>query len=154
MPVSTAIIWLKAASAILMIGLGLMFAIAAWPPAAGLATLFVDILFLPLDGAQSVAAPETRIILAIGGGITAGWGVLVWQVATHLMPSNPAMARHILIRSLLTWFVIDSTCSWLAGAPVNIPANAGFLMLFMWPLWRMKSDYSEPVAISPAINPH
>ena len=93
MPVSTAIIWLKAASAVLMIGLGLMFAIAAWPPASGLVTIMVDLLFWPIDGTQSVAAPETRIILAIGGGITAGWGVLVWQVATHLMQSNPAMAR-------------------------------------------------------------
>ena len=137
MPVSTAIVWLKTASAILMIGFGLMFAIAAYPPTSGVAGLFVDLLFWPLDGAQSLAAPETRIILAIGGGITAGWGVLVWQVATHLMPSNPAMARHILIRSLLTWFVIDSTCSWLAGAPVNIPANAGFLLMFIWPLLRM-----------------
>jgi hypothetical protein len=138
MPVSTAIVWLKTASAVLMIGLGLMFAIAAWPPASGPVTLLVDLLFWPIDGTQSVAAPETRIILAIGGGITAGWGVLVWQVATHLMPSNPAVASHILIRSLLSWFVIDSTCSWLAGAPINIPANAGFLALFMWPLLRMR----------------
>lgn len=138
MPVSTAIVWLKTASAILMIGLGLTFAISAWPPASGLVTFMVDMLFWPLDGAQSLAAPETRIILAIGGGITAGWGVLVWQIATHLMPSNPAMARHILIRSLLTWFVIDSTCSWLAGAPLNIPANAAFLLIFLWPLLRME----------------
>lgn len=140
MPVSTAIVWLKAASAVLMIGLGLLFAISAWPPASGLVTFMVDMLFWPLDGAQSLSAPETRIILAIGGGITAGWGVLVWQVASHLMPSNPAMARTILMRSLLTWFVIDSTCSWLAGAPLNIPANAGFLLAFLWPLLRMEPN--------------
>lgn len=138
MPVSTAIVWLKAASAILMIGFGLMFAVAAFPPASGLTTLLVDLLFWPLDGAQSLAAPETRIILAIGGGITAGWGVLVWHIATHLMPSDPAMARTILLRSLLTWFVIDSICSWLAGAPLNIPANAAFLLMFLWPLLRME----------------
>ena len=138
MPVSTAIVWLKTASALLMIGLGLMFAMAAWPPLSGLATYLVDMLFWPLDGAQTLAAPETRIILAIGGGITAGWGVLVWQVATHLMPSDPAMARHMLIRSMLTWFVIDSTCSWLAGAPLNIAANVAFLAFFLFPLTRME----------------
>ena len=66
MPVSTAIVWLKTASAILMIGFGLMFAIAAYPPTSGVADLFVDLLFWPLDGAQSLAAPETRIILANG----------------------------------------------------------------------------------------
>lgn len=138
MPVSAAIVWLKSASVILMISFGLMFAIAAWPPASGLSTLMVDLLFWPLDGAQSLAAPESRIVLAIGGGISAGWGVLVWQIATHVMPTDPATARHILLRSLFTWFVIDSTCSFLAGAPLNIASNAGFLLLFLWPLWRME----------------
>jgi hypothetical protein len=138
MPVSTDIVWLKAASAILMIGFGLMFAFAAFPPAALPSLLFVDALFWPLDGMQTLAAPETRLVLAIGGGITAGWGMLVWQVATHLMPSDPAMARTILLRSLLTWFVVDSTCSWLADAPQNIPANLLFLAAFLLPLIRMQ----------------
>lgn len=144
MPVSTAIVWLKTASAVLMIGLGLMFAAAAYPPMSGPVGILVDLLFWPIDSAQSVAAAETRIILAIGGGITAGWGVLVWQVASHLLPSNPALARQILTRSLLTWFVIDSTCSWLAGAPINIPANAVFLLLFLWPLHQMERSSDTP----------
>lgn len=139
MPVSSAIVWLKTASSILLIAFGLMFAIAAWPPASGLATLLVDLLFWPLDGAQSLAAAETRIVLAIGGGITAGWGVLVWQVASHVMPSHPDMARSILLRSLVTWFAIDSTCSFLAGVPLNIAANVAFLLAFLWPLMRMEN---------------
>ena len=138
MPVSTAIVWLKSVSAVLMIGFGIMFAAAAYLPLSWPVDVLIDLLFWPIDGAQAVAAPETRIILAIGGGITAGWGVLVWQVASHLMPSNPALARTILLRSLLTWFVIDSTCSWLAGAPINILANTVFLAMFLWPLQLME----------------
>lgn len=139
MPVNTAITWLKTASAILLIAFGLMFAFAAWPPAAGLATYLLDMLFWPVDGAQSLASPETRLILAIAGGITVGWGVLIWLVADKLMPVNPELARSILLRSLLAWFVIDSTCSWLSGGVLNIPVNVVFLAAFLWPLVRISS---------------
>jgi hypothetical protein len=108
MPVSTAIIWLKCASAVLMIGFGLMFALAAYPATAGLATFFLDALIWPLDGAQSFGAQEARIITAIGGGITVGWGVLVWMAAGHILPENPALGRAILVKSLAAWFVVDS----------------------------------------------
>lgn len=140
MPLSTAITWLKTATAFLLIAFGLMFAFAAWPPAAGLATYLVDMLFWPVNGVQSLAAPETRLVLAIGGGITVGWGVMVWHIVSLVMPSQPALARSILLRSLLVWFVIDSTCSFLAGAPLNIAANTAFLMAFLWPLMRMQRD--------------
>jgi hypothetical protein len=142
MPVSTAIIWLKCASAVLMIGFGLMFALAAHPATAGLATVFLDALIWPLDGAQSFEAQETRIVTAIGGGITVGWGVLVWMVAGHIMPENPALGRDILVKSLLAWFVVDSTASILAGVPQNAAANALFLLVFLYPLLRMERQES------------
>ena len=144
MSVSTAISWLKFASALLLLGFGLMFAFAAWPQAAGLSTLLIDFLFWPLDGAQFLAAPETRIILAIGGGITFGWGVMVWTIVSHVMPSQPGLARMILLRSLLAWFVVDSLCSTLAGVPLNVLANTGFLAAFLWPLLRMER-VSSPI---------
>jgi hypothetical protein len=137
MPVSTAIIWLKCASAVLMIGFGLMFALAAYPATAGLATFFLDALIWPLDGAQSFGSQEARIITAIGGGITVGWGVLVWMAAGHILPENPALGRDILVKSLTAWFVVDSTASILAGVPLNAAANVLFLLVFLYPLWRM-----------------
>jgi hypothetical protein len=137
MPVSTAIIWLKCASAVLMIGFGLMFALAAYPATAGLATVFLDALIWPIDGAQSFGSQEARIITAIGGGITVGWGVLVWMAAGHILPENPALGRDILVKSLLAWFVVDSTASILAGVPLNAAANVLFLLVFLYPLWRM-----------------
>jgi hypothetical protein len=138
MPIASAVSWLKIASLILLIGLGFGFAIAAFPPASGLITLMVDVLFWPIDGAQSMAAPETRIMLAIGGGITAGWGVTIWLIADRLMPLHPELARSILLPGIAVWFVTDSTCSMLAGAPLNVPANMLFLAVFLWPLLRMK----------------
>jgi hypothetical protein len=138
MSVSTAIIWLKVASAILMIGLGLITALSAFPALATPATLSVDILFWPLDGAQSLGANETRLMLAIGGGITFGWGLLVWQVAGKVMPASPEIAKSILTNSLIGWFLLDSFCSWLAGAPLNIAANLALFAAFMWPLLQIQ----------------
>jgi hypothetical protein len=138
MPVSNAILWLKCASAVLMIGFGLMFALAAHPATAGIATWFLDVLIWPLDGAQSFDSQEARIITAIGGGITVGWGVLVWMVAGRILPENPALGRDILVRSLLAWFVVDSTASVLSGVPQNAAANLLFLAVFLYPLWRME----------------
>jgi hypothetical protein len=137
MSVPSAILWLKFTSIILMIAFGILFAIAAFPPTSGFATLFVDSLIWPIDGAQSLAGTETRILLAIGGGITAGWGMLVWQVADKVMPTQPEAARSILLSSLLTWFVIDGICSVLAGVPLNALVNVGFLAPLLWPVWRM-----------------
>lgn len=138
MSVSTAVLWLKCASAVLMTGFGLMFALAAHPATAGLATFFLDALIWPLDGAQSFGGQEARIITAIGGGITVGWGVLVWMVASHILPENPALGRAILLRSLLAWFLVDSTASVLADVPQNAVANVLFLLVFLYPLWRME----------------
>ncbi len=95
MPVSTAIVWLKAASAVLMIGLGLLFAISAWPPASGLVTFMVDMLFWPLDGAQSLPRRKTRIILAIGGGIYRRMGrSYVQDRNAHDAVLNPRCPHH------------------------------------------------------------
>jgi hypothetical protein len=138
MPVSTAVLWLKAASAVLMIIGGVVLALGALPASAGLASLFADLMIWPFDGTQSLTATETRFFAAIGGGAFAGWGVLVWLVAGRVLPHNPALGREILIKGFLTWFAIDSTFSVLAGAPLNALANAALLAVFFYPLWRME----------------
>jgi hypothetical protein len=142
MPVSTAIFWLKCASAALMIFAGVILALGALPAASGLAYLFTDFVIWPFDGAQSLAARETRIFMAVCGGVLAGWGVLVWLVAGKVLPDNPALGREILVKSLITWFAVDSTCSILAGVPVNAVANVVFLLAFLYPLWRMERQIS------------
>ncbi|MGB8816753.1 MAG: hypothetical protein WCC66_02420 [Rhizobiaceae bacterium] len=147
MPVSTVVLWIKLASASMIIALGALFALGAYPPTAAFADLFVDLLKWPLDGAQTVAAQEARIIAAIGGGITVGWGVMIWQIASRILPTDPALGRQLLTTSMLSWFVIDSTASWLAGVPLNVALNTALLALFLVPLWRMEGGSKSTVQL-------
>jgi len=129
--------WLKFGSA-LTIFFGLLVAAAATPIGAAPAQFLADLIFFPIDSAQDLAAPETRLMSAIGGGVMAGWGVMLWMLSTRLFPSDQALAAKLIITSIVTWFVIDSTGSILAGAPLNVAFNLSFLLIFGVPLWRYR----------------
>lgn len=127
--------WLKFACAI-VVGFGLLTSVSVFPGTAGPVQLLADLVFWPIDGAQSLAAPETRLVLAIAGGISAGWGVLLWFIVARIYPREPELARSAILISVSTWFVIDSVGSVVAGAPLNAFLNIGFLLMFAIPLWR------------------
>jgi hypothetical protein len=129
--------WLKFGSA-LTVMFGILVAAAATPIGAAPAQFLADLIFFPVDGVQDLAAPETRLISAIGGGVMAGWGVLLWMLSTHLFPKDQALAAKLIIASIVTWFVIDSAGSMLAGAPLNAVFNVSFLLVFCLPLWRYR----------------
>jgi hypothetical protein len=129
--------WLKFGSA-LTIFFGALVAAAATPMGAAPTEFLADLIFFPVDSAQDLSAPETRLISAIGGGVMAGWGVLLWMLSTQLFPINQALAAKLIITSIVTWFVIDSTGSILAGAPLNAVFNVSFLLIFCVPLWRYR----------------
>ena len=74
----TTIGWLKFGSA-LTIFFGALIAAATVPALSGPVQFLADFIFFPLDGLQSVAAEETRLINAIGGGVMVGWGVMLWM---------------------------------------------------------------------------
>ncbi|WOI34349.1 excinuclease ABC subunit A [Tritonibacter scottomollicae] len=115
-----------------LFGLALMLAPHTQIKPAALA--FVDIAFLPFDGAQDVDHEVTQLMLAISGGVLIGLAVAVWQVTTLIYPQDPALARRILLPTLLAWYVPDSLGSVLSGAPFNVVMNTGFLALFLIPL--------------------
>jgi len=121
---------LKAGAALLM-AFGVLFTMAAWPPLAGLIRFLVDLFTWPLDGAQTLGASETRLALAIGGGVMAGWGLMIWMVATRLADREPGLARALVLIPVIVWFVFDSLGSFAAGVPVNVAVNALFLALFV-----------------------
>jgi hypothetical protein len=127
--------WLKLASAI-VIGFGILTALAALPWAAGPTVLLTDLILFPLDGGQSLSAAETRILVAILGGVLAGWGVLFWLVATQVYAQHPALGRRLILTSIGIWFCIDCTASVLADAPFNVLLNVPFLAMFVLPLWQ------------------
>jgi hypothetical protein len=99
--------WLKAAAGIVL-GVGLLLAAGAWPPLAAPVVFLADLIIWPLDGLQTLAAPETRVFMAISGGVMVGWGVTLWKLADYLMPEQLAAVRSITMTGLYSWFVVDS----------------------------------------------
>ena len=127
--------WLKA-GAIIVVLAGVVFVLGVWPPLAGPAVLVTDFAFWPVDGAQTLAADETRLICALLGAVMAGWGVMLWLVADRLYPVDPRLARQTILTGLGTWFVLDCAASLIVGAPLNLLFNIAFLALFLIPLLR------------------
>lgn len=124
---------LKAAS-ILVIGFGFMVAAASHPAGAGLTVFFADILIWPYDGNPGELDQITRLLSAIGGGVMVGWGLILWMSVTQVLPRAPEIGRRMILVSILTWFVIDSTGSVLSGVPLNVGGNLLFLAAFLIPL--------------------
>ena len=113
---------------------GLALALASVPALNLPARLLADLLIWPVDGAETLAAPETRLGLAIGGGVLVGWGLMIWQLAGAPLARDPEVIRPILRNAVIGWFVVDCTGSFLAGAPLNVVANVPFAAMFLIPL--------------------
>lgn len=122
--------WLKAASAV-VISFGLLIAAGAWPPLAGPVVFLADLLIWPMDGLQRLELPETRVFMAISGGVMVGWGVTLWKLADHLLAEHLAAVRSITMTGLYSWFAVDSIGSIAAGVPLNALANVSFVVLFV-----------------------
>lgn len=133
MNISTRKTLLQAAS-IITAATGLAIALAAFPATALPMRLLADLIIWPFDGANSLASPDTRLMAAIGGGVMAGWGLMMLAIVNRLFESDPPLAKSLLMTGVVWWFVIDSAASVLAGAPLNIMANLVFLALFAIPL--------------------
>lgn len=129
---------LKACSALVMV-LGLIVALAAHPATSAGAGFLLDLIFWPLDGSPTLESGSVRLLAAIAGGVMVGWGVMLWQVAAHILPSNAALAINLLRSGLIAWFAVDSLGSLAAGAPINVALNVALLAAFLWPLARVQS---------------
>lgn len=134
--------WLRFASAT-VIGFGLLTALGAHPTTGRAVIFLADLLLWPLDGAETGDAGETRLIAAIAGGVMAGWGWMLWGLTGEGMDRAPELSRRLILGSVALWFLIDSTGSLAAGAPLNILGNLVFLAMFLWPLRR-------PIRLAPA----
>ncbi len=141
MPTAATIGWLKAATLMLVIIGGIALALGAFPPLSGAARLFADLVFWPVDGAQTIAAPETRLFAAIGGGAFVGMGLMIWLLVTQGFARglDPAFARRTIMAGILGWFVTDSLGSIAAGSPGNALLNVPLMLAFVLPLLRTGS---------------
>lgn len=115
---------------------GLALALAAVPALNIGVRLLTDLLVWPFNGAETLAASETRLALAIGGGVMLGWGLMIWQLAGEPLERAPDAVRGIIRASVLGWFLVDSAASVAAGAALNILPNLVFLALFLLPMRR------------------
>jgi hypothetical protein len=136
---------LQFASAVVM-AFGLATASATLPATNAILALFVDLVFWPFDGTQSLVSPEARLLSGVLGGITLGWGMLLWLTSSKVFPTHPVLARQMILTSTLTWFVVDSVASVIAGAALNVVPNLVFLALFWMPLWRKSATLSNQLA--------
>ncbi len=128
--------WLQIGAAI-TVSFGLLMAAAAIPALHGPTEVLLDLVFFPVDQGQTMETASARLLTAITGGLMTGLGVMLWLVATELCPREPALGRRLILLGIGSWFVVDSSMSVAAGAPLNVLLNTGFLLIFVVPAWRL-----------------
>ena len=105
--------WLRV-TAVIVGSFGPVFALGSVAATAEPARFTMDLLAWPPDGATTWTHPDTRLLSALAGGFLLGWGVLIWQLATHVYDTCPEGVRRAVLSSLLVWFVAQGlmlTCS-------------------------------------------
>lgn len=148
MTFDTRLRWLKFAST-LTFGFGLVIAAAAVPELAMPTALLADLIFYPIDGLPAIAASSERLLSAIGGGVMTGWGVMLYMITDNIVTREPAAGRRLILAGIGAWYVIDSSMSIAAGAPLNALFNTVFLLLFVVPVWSLgKPGIAGSAAVS------
>jgi hypothetical protein len=125
---------LKTSIAINMILGGLVLAGGSHPATVTIANLFFDIMHWPLDAMPMIDNKAAHFATALAGGGFFGWGIASWIVATKLLPRDPPLAKSIITRGTVAWFLVDSLGSIMAGAPLNAILNAAILASLLLPL--------------------
>ncbi|SHG38623.1 hypothetical protein [Cognatishimia maritima] len=103
----------------------------------------LDLIYLPLDGAQHLSDGPTSLLTAVSGGIMLGFCVMGWLVTHHIYRRDPSLGGRIIGVSFFTWYVSDSAGSIAAGAWFNVPFNSLFLALFLVPLAMNRSTRQQ-----------
>ncbi len=129
------ITWLKVASAS-VIGFGLLITVSLVFGFNNIWIHFFNLVFINDCILMVSSEPDALLTSAILGGVFTAWGVMLWQITSKLMPENPELGRSLILWSVGCWFVLDSLASLAVGAPLNVLYNAGYLLLFVVPLWQ------------------
>ncbi len=126
-----ALFWLRGACWI-TIGTGIVALLAAHPLGEEPWRFLFDVLKWPVDGDPAGFSSDSRAINAVLGGVMVGWGVLMLDLMR--VERFDERIRRSILKSIVIWFLLDSTASFAAGLPGNVLLNLGFLALFLFPL--------------------
>jgi hypothetical protein len=129
--------WLMVVSGLVVV-MGVVFAILALTPIFPLLAGLLDPIFWPDAAADPGTVRFQRFAFGVSGGVTAGWGVLIYALARWAFAGAERWVWNALMASSLTWFVLDSAVSAASGAIFNVAFNAVFVALFLLPLIRTR----------------
>ncbi|SMR72001.1 hypothetical protein SAMN04488030_1346 [Aliiroseovarius halocynthiae] len=119
-----------------VIAFGGLMSLSLFPPVSGVLNFAVDMVFWPLDGLQITDSSASKLLTAVIGGITSGWGVTVLLLSGDIADRAPESVRRVALSGYLTWFTVDGVGSVIAGAPWNLLGNTLFLCLLVVPLLK------------------
>ncbi len=120
--------------AILSFLCALFIAAGAYPPLSGVMVTMLDAVDWPIDGAVATLSTEARLMSAIGGGVFAGFAVMLLLIVAPALRRGDAEIRKSALIALLAWYVIDSTGSVAAGVAGNVVFNTLYLAAAIAPL--------------------
>ena len=75
---------------------------------------------------------------AVIGGVMVGWGAALLLITRELFAKGNRLGWKLLVVSLGSWFIPDTTYSLLSGYWQNAALNVIFLTLFAIPLWATR----------------
>ena len=119
-------------------GVALFMFASLFTPLREVMSFFLDLVHMPLDGAQSLSRDTEEVLTAISAGIFFGFCVLLWQVTTEVYVKDPLLGRRMILSSVVAWFVIDTTGSLIVGAWMNGILNTVFLIALISPVLRQQ----------------
>jgi hypothetical protein len=131
--------WLLGTS--VLIGLYAASLVVAGPTTS---RLFDTLGFGMRSGAIPAGLPQEHVLFVYGvlGSVLVGWMVLVGAVAAGPLRTAEPWAWAVLVRSVATWFVLDTGFSLAMGSWQHALFNLGFLAALGAPLvgWRLASS--------------
>ncbi|NKB51997.1 MAG: excinuclease ABC subunit A [Rhizobiaceae bacterium] len=132
-----------------LIGFGLLNFLSLFSILEPVMAIFLDIAFWSQFGSpHQLEGEAARLWIGISGGLLIGWGATLLLIATQVYPNTPLLGRRIILTGIISWFVMDSAGSMVAGAPFNVVMNLSFLVLFVVPLvWPERHSTSTQQAV-------
>lgn len=115
-------------------GFALFMFASLFTPLREVMSFFLDLVHMPLDGAQSLSRDTEEVLTAISAGIFFGFCVLLWQVTTEVYVKDPLLGRRMILSSVIAWYLVDTTGSLIVGAWMNGILNTVFLIALISPV--------------------